>query len=138
MLRTFTTTHTVQFWETDMAGVVHFSNYFRWLEEVEHGFFRSVGLSVHHPPEAGDVQVSWPRVSAACDYLAPARFEDDVTMTLTVTRLGEKSLTYEVVFRIAEKEIAKAKLTSVCCAITPDSFTPIAIPAEIREKLTAR
>jgi YbgC/YbaW family acyl-CoA thioester hydrolase len=132
----FSTTHSVQFSETDMAGVVHFSNYFRWLEEVEHAFFRSVGLSVHNPPQPGDTQISWPRVSAACEYLAPARFEDDVTMTLTLTRLGEKSLTYEVDFTIADKPIAKAKLTSVCCSITPTSFTPIPIPKEIREKLS--
>src|SRR3954454_11731606 len=95
----FTTRHLVQFSETDMAGVVHFSNYFRWMEEVEHAFFRSVGLSVH--PAATDpaaASISWPRVSAACEYLAPARFEDDVTLTLTVSRLGEKSLSYEVDF----------------------------------------
>ena len=36
----------VQFSETDMAGIAHFSNFFRMMEEVEHAFFRSVGLSV--------------------------------------------------------------------------------------------
>jgi len=33
-----------------MAGVVHFSNYFRWMEIVEHAFFRSLGLSVMIDP----------------------------------------------------------------------------------------
>src|SRR3954462_3407896 len=97
----FTTTHTVQFSETDMAGVVHFSNYFRWMEEVEHAFFRSLGLSVHPvAAAASNPLISWPRVSTTCEYLAPARFEDEVTLTLTVTRLGEKSLTYTVEFLI--------------------------------------
>jgi acyl-CoA thioesterase FadM len=40
---TFSINRRVQFAETDMAGIVHFSNYFRWMEEVEHAFFRSVG-----------------------------------------------------------------------------------------------
>src|SRR5689334_19819650 len=42
----FTVRHLVQFSETDMAGIVHFSNYFRWMEEVEHAFLRSLGMSV--------------------------------------------------------------------------------------------
>ena len=46
MAAEFSISRRVQFAETDMAGVVHFSNYFRWMEEVEHAFFRAVGLSV--------------------------------------------------------------------------------------------
>ena len=36
----------VEFAETDMAGIVHYSNFFRYMETAEHGFFRSLGLSV--------------------------------------------------------------------------------------------
>ena len=46
MSNEFSVTHFVQFSETDMAGIVHFSNFFRWMEEVEHAYFRSLGLSV--------------------------------------------------------------------------------------------
>ena len=35
----------VQFSETDMAGIVHFSNFFRFMERTEHAFFRSLGLA---------------------------------------------------------------------------------------------
>src|SRR5713101_7838323 len=88
----FSITHTVQFSETDMAGVVHFSNYFRWMEEVEHAFFRSLGLSIVMTSEA--IELGWPRVAASCEYLGPARFEDDITLDLRVQRIGDKSLTY--------------------------------------------
>ena len=37
----------VEFSETDLAGIVHFSNYFRYMEAAEHEFFRSLGLSIH-------------------------------------------------------------------------------------------
>jgi acyl-CoA thioester hydrolase len=117
--------------------VVHFSNYFRWMEEAEHAFFRSLGLSVHQEDAGGEGgHLSWPRVSTACEYLAPARFEDEITLKLRVERVGEKSLSYEVDFSIGEKVIARAKLTSVCCRVTPTSFTPVAIPPAVREKLT--
>ena len=46
MLPEFSLTRRVQFSETDMAGIMHFSNFFKMMEEVEHAFFRSVGLSV--------------------------------------------------------------------------------------------
>ena len=36
----------VEFSETDMAGIVHYSNFFRYMETAEHGFFRSLGYSV--------------------------------------------------------------------------------------------
>jgi len=129
----FTTTHHVQFSETDMAGVVHFSNYFRWMEEVEHAFFRSLELSIVMTSEA--VELGWPRVAASCEYIGPARFEDDITLELRVQRVGDKSLTYEVEFLNKGQRIALGKLTSVCCALGEGGFRAIAIPAEIRGKL---
>ena len=113
----FSIIHRVQFSETDMAGVVHFSNYFRWMEEVEHEFFRSLGLSVAMEHEG--VQIGWPRVSASCEYLAPARFEDELELRLWVTRVGQKSLNYEVEFMCREKRIARGRISSVCCRLGP-------------------
>ena len=39
----------VEFSDTDMAGIMHFSNFFRFMEAAEHAFFRSLGLSIHTP-----------------------------------------------------------------------------------------
>ena len=36
----------VEFSETDMAGIVHFSNYCKYMEAAEHRFFRSIGYSI--------------------------------------------------------------------------------------------
>ena len=36
----------VTFAETDMAGIVHFSNFYRYMEEAEHAFLRSRGLRI--------------------------------------------------------------------------------------------
>ena len=46
MAHEFTLTRRVEFSETDMAGIVHFSNFFRFMESAEHAFFRSLGFSV--------------------------------------------------------------------------------------------
>ena len=132
----FSISRRVQFAETDLAGVVHFANYFRWMEEVEHAFFRSLGLSVvmHHEGR----EISWPRVAVACEYFGPVRFEDELELRLRVMKVGEKSFTYEVDFEKAGKHVALGKVTSVCCAVQQHgAFSPIAIPPQIREKLAA-
>jgi acyl-CoA thioester hydrolase len=64
MAHRFTCTERVQFSDTDMAGIVHFSNFFRYMERVEHGFFRSLGFSIVDPPVEGAERVGWPRVHA--------------------------------------------------------------------------
>ena len=133
MSATFSITHRVQFCETDMAGVVHFSNFFRMMEEVEHAFFRSLGLSVMMTHEA--VDVGWPRVAVSCEYFGPAKFEDEIELKLDVVKVGEKSLTYEVQFLKGDKLLAKGRLTSVCVTLQEGTFKAIPIPATMRGKL---
>ena len=71
----------VEFHHTDMAGIMHFSNFYRFMEAAEHAFFRSLGLSIH----SGEPNpVSWPRVHAACDFSSPLRFEDSFEIRLLV------------------------------------------------------
>lgn len=124
----------VQFAETDMAGVLHFSNYFRLLEEVEHAFWRTLGLSVVLKDPAHDI--SWPRVAVRCEYFAPAHFEDLLELRLRLENLGEKSLCFEVEFWRGDQRLAIASATVVCCRMTGGAFRSIPIPPELREKLT--
>ena len=39
----FTTTRRVEFGDTDMAGIMHFANFFRFMERTEHAFLRTLG-----------------------------------------------------------------------------------------------
>lgn len=123
----------VQFAETDMAGVLHFSNYFRYMEEIEHAFWRSLDLTVYHPD--AEPRLSWPRVATDCEYFAPLHFEDEVDLALRVTKVGRKSLSYEVEFRRSEERCATGRVTAVCCMTKPGSFAPMPIPAAIRTRL---
>lgn len=138
-------TRRVAFSETDMAGVMHFSNYYRWMEDVEHEFWRSLGESVVIRPEElaelaadpahADAHLSWPRVKTGCEYFAPARFEDDVELSFRVLNVGDKSYTFEVEFFHAGRRIARGETTAVCCTMKGGTFRSMAIPARIREKL---
>ena len=124
----------IQFAETDMAGIAHFSNFFRMMEEVEHAFFRSVGLSVSMQHDG--MHVGWPRVSTSCEFFGPVRFEDEIELRLRVVKLGDKSFSYEVDFLLNGKQMALGKTTSVCCELRPDgTMKSIPIPPALREKL---
>lgn len=109
----------VEFSETDLAGIVHYSNFFRYMETAEHGFFRSLGFSIApHQFAHGQTKIGWPRVHASCDYHKPLRFEDLVEIHLLVAELKSKAITYQLRFnRVvgeAREEVARGKLTVVC------------------------
>jgi YbgC/YbaW family acyl-CoA thioester hydrolase len=128
----------VEFADTDMAGIVHYSNFFRFMETAEHGFYRSLGFSVVMPDT--DPRLGWPRVHAECDYTKPLRFDDLVEIHLLVAEKRAKSLTYQFRFRRLEPgpvtEVARGGLVIVCVAHHPDgSMKAVAIPPEFAEKI---
>ena len=130
----FTSRRRVEFADTDMAGIIHFSRFFVFMEETEHAFWRSLGLSVHYQWEGQTI--SWPRLSTSCDFKAPVRFEDEVDICLEVVRMGTKSLTFSCGFSCGGSEIAQGRLVTVCCLCNPgQALRAIAIPDFIRDKI---
>lgn len=125
----FKTTRRVEFNETDMAGIVHFTQFFRYMESAEHAFLRSLGHSVvmpgHTPP------IGFPRVHASCDYRRPLRFEDVMELHLLIAELRPRSIAYQVRIRRIEpgpvEEVAVGKIVAVCVSKRPDG-TMEAVP----------
>jgi acyl-CoA thioester hydrolase len=111
----FTCTERVQFSDTDMAGIVHFSNFFRYMERVEHAFFRSLGFSIVDPPVEGAERVGWPRVHAACDYMAPLRFEEEFECELLVEEVRSKVIRHIIRFWKSDGVLAaEGRITAAC------------------------
>jgi acyl-CoA thioester hydrolase len=130
----FRTTRRIEFYDTDMACIVHFANFFRFMESAEVEFLRSLGISVRLP--WGGEMIGFPRVSASCDYVRPARFEDVLDVTVTVAKVGRSSVTYAFEFGLQDEVIARGKVTSVCCRVLgKDQFESMPIPDGIRELL---
>jgi YbgC/YbaW family acyl-CoA thioester hydrolase len=134
MATPFRTTRRVEFVDTDMARIVHFSNFFRFMESAEVEFLRSLGLSVAMYHEG--LALGFPRVSASCDYLRPAYFEDLLTVTVRVQKVGSKSVTYAFEFFRDDELLARGRVTTVCCRVNPDgSFESTEVPASLRARL---
>ena len=130
----FKLVHRIEFFETDRAGIVHFSNYFRFMEMAESAFFRSLGLSIAIGPSGP--QVGWPRVHATCDYHAPLHFEDEVEVHLLIAEKKSKALTYQFKLRKlnaqSPTEVARGRITVVCVTKPPGGvMRSTHIPPEI-------
>jgi len=131
----FQITRRVEFGDTDMAGIMHFSNFFRFMEVAETDFLHSRGLSVSW--FADGVKWGFPRVSAACDFQKPAKFQDLLTVAVKLEKLGTKSVSYRFDFSNQRGEaLAVGRITAVFCRSTgPDHIESLDIPADIRAKL---
>jgi YbgC/YbaW family acyl-CoA thioester hydrolase len=129
----FRTTRRVEFGDTDMAGIVHFANFFRYMEAAETAFLRSLGGSVKLDWEGQPI--GFPRVSASCDYFQPAFFEDVLDIDVRVEKVGRKSVTYSFEFSRDGMLLAKGQVTSVCCKPGTRPIESVEIPPTFRALL---
>ena len=124
----------VEFRDTDMAGIVHFSVFFTYMEAAEHELLRSVGLAVFNNFDGQNL--SWPRVAANCNYRSAIRFEDEIEIQVVIEKLGTSSITYQHSIYRGETLVADGSMTTVCCKVEhgqrPES---VPIPAEFVKKL---
>jgi YbgC/YbaW family acyl-CoA thioester hydrolase len=118
----------VHFYELDSAGIVHFSWFFRYMEEAEHALWREAGLSI--APEGSDI--GFPRVSAAFDYHRPLRFEEEFEVWIRVAAIAEKTIRYTCVVTRGQTRIATGTLVVACATKLPgEPLKAVAIPPEI-------
>jgi acyl-CoA thioester hydrolase len=133
----FKATRRVEFSDTDMAGIMHYANFFRFMETAEHAFFRSLGFSIVMGKV--DPPLGWPRVHAECDFKAPLYFEDEVQIHLLVSEKRSKSLSYVFKFiklqAAAPLEVARGGLTVVCVSHHGGKMAACTIPKAVADKI---
>ena len=96
----------VQFADTDAAGVVHFARLLCYVEEAEHDLLKSLNI-----PLLDDG--GWPRVHVACDYLAPAKFGELLTVAISPIRLGASSILWSFSVASDDKIVAQGEMKAV-------------------------
>jgi YbgC/YbaW family acyl-CoA thioester hydrolase len=117
----------VQFYETDMAGIVHFSWFFRYVEEAEHAMWREAGLSI-----AGGQGIAWPRVEASFEFHRPLRFEDEFEVHLRIIAKDARTIRYEGIVSKDGERMATGSMTIKCVSKRPgEPMRSIDMPPEI-------
>jgi YbgC/YbaW family acyl-CoA thioester hydrolase len=123
----------VQFYETDAAGIVHFSWFFRYMEEAEHALWREAGTSIHAPGS----EIGWPRIAASFEFRRPLRFEDEFEVQLTIAEITKRTIRYTCVLAQGEATVATGSLTIACVLKRPNEpMRSIDIPPEIAARFT--
>ena len=118
----------VQFYETDLAGIVHSSWFFRYMEEAEHALWRAAGL---HIATYGE-EVGYPRLAASCQFQAPLRFEDEFEVRIRVAEITRRTMRYECRIVLGETRVATGSTTIACVSKKlGEPMKAIDIPPEV-------
>jgi len=124
----------VQFAETDMAGIVHFSRYFRFMEEAEHALWRAAGFSI----APADPQHGWPRVAAAFDYKRPLRFEDEFSVLVRIQTVSRRTIRYGFELHRDAAFIGHGTITVACVTVSVEGvMASVDLPEGLVERLRA-
>jgi YbgC/YbaW family acyl-CoA thioester hydrolase len=122
----------VLFSETDVAGIVHFSNFFRYFEDAEHELWRRAGLSIH--PEKSSI--GWPRVSASCEFHRPLKFEQEFEVSVRIAEITRRTIAYDGEITRNGERVATSRWKIACVDRLPDgSLKSAEIPANVAERL---
>ena len=120
-------TRRVQFADTDLAGIVHFSKILCYVEEAEHYVMQELSVP------AADKSGGFPKVHVDCDYRSPLRFGENAEIQMQLDKVGERSLTWKFTVRVAELISAEGSLVTVYVNKLGKSEV---IPAPYRASLT--
>jgi len=115
--------------------MVHFSMFFRYMEESEHAVWRSVGLNIWNAGE----DLSWPRVSATFDFKAPLKFQDEFEVHTEMGAVTRSTIQWNHTVKRGETFIGRGSITVVCVKKNPDgSMKSAEIPDGIISRLQLR
>lgn len=121
----------VRYGDTDQMGFAYYANYLRWFEIGRAEMLRSLGMSYREVEESG---VSLPVLEAACRYLEPARYDDEVAIETGVRELTRASVRFGYrVVRLRDERLLAFGTTRHCFMGKGDK--PVRPPAALAELL---
>lgn len=121
----------VRFAETDMMGVVHHANYFRWFEVGRVEYLRQAGINLLDLMAIGIV---FPITDVSCQYKSSAYFDDIISIETSLTELSRAKMvySYRVVRETDGKLLAEGKTQNV---FTDKQGRIIRLEPQVLEKL---
>jgi acyl-CoA thioester hydrolase len=121
----------VYYEDTDLAGIVYYANYLKFIERARTEWVASLGVDQMALKAAHGIVFAVRRVEA--DYLRPAKFGDELVVETKLQALGGARIVLEQVVLRAGERLFAAVVTLVC--LTEDGHAA-RLPAEVRERLS--
>lgn len=120
----------VRFGDTDASGGIFYVALLNHFDSAETEFMRSIGMGYR---EIQDEHISFPRVHVECDYTSALRFDDVMTIAVSVERVGGASFTLTFEVHVADRHAARGKMTIV--AMSRATERPVPLPDALRAAL---
>lgn len=119
--------HQAQYYETDQMGIIHHSNYIRWMEEARIAYMDEMDFPYREVEEAGIIS---PVLGVQCDYKSMTHFGDRVCIEVKLASFN--GLKYEITYVMRDEKTREVRAvgSSRHCYLRKDGH-----PSNIRREL---
>lgn len=128
MLPKFSAQFRVYYEDTDAGGVVYYANYLKFFERARTDFLRS--LDITQSELAAKENLVFVVRRCEIDYVAPARLDDVIEVSVLVTEIRSASILIEQEIKKSDQILSRLKVEIVC--VSADNFRPKKIPENIK------
>lgn len=119
-----------KYYETDQMGIIHHSNYIRWMEEARIDVLDQLGYPYRRFEEMGYMS---PVLHAECDYKKSVRFGDEVKIIVSLQDFGKVKFTLRYdMYNMTEEGVLSASGTTTHCFLKKDG-RPVMMNKEMKE-----
>lgn len=125
----------VYYEDTDAAGVVYYANYLKFMERARTEWLRSLGFQQDTLKDKENIVFVVRKVEV--DYHRPARFNQQLCISVEVIELGNAKLICKQIVKAVESEdiLVSGQVTLAC--VNADTFRPTRIPTIIKEAIVS-
>jgi acyl-CoA thioester hydrolase len=120
----------VYYEDTDLAGIVYYANYLKFIERARSEWVRSLGVDQVSLKAESGIVFAVRRIEA--DYIKPAKFDDELTVETRLEMETGARIVLEQNVRRSDELLFTAQVTLVCLN---EAGAPARLPADIRRKI---
>ena len=119
-----------QYYETDMLGIIHHSNYIRWFEECRVDYLDQIGYPYLQVEASG---ISFPLLSLSCHYKSKVLFGDIVDIYCSISSLSKTRMSMS--YRINDSKSKELRTTGEThhCFLRHSDNRPVSLERALPE-----
>lgn len=128
----FTRDKLIRFHHCDPAGIVFYPQYFVLFNELVEDWFNA-GLGINYARFHTEQRLGMPMAHIECDFLAPSKIGETLSLALAVKRIGRTSATLGVEGGAQGEPRVRATLVVVLASM--ETHRPVAIDGDLKAQL---
>jgi 4-hydroxybenzoyl-CoA thioesterase len=122
----------VRFSHCDPAGIIFYPHYFVMFNGLVEDWFNHA-LEINYAAFITTRRMGLPMVSIKCDFIAPSKIGEVITLTLKIERIGNSSITLAVGAHLEKQKRIASQLT--LCVFSFETQRAVRIPDDLRQRL---